>query len=464
MKKAIFMLLALCAALPLDAQSLRTGDELLDRAFALAIRTVDDNTDGLLLKAGGGYGGEWTRDIAINSWNGASLLRPEAARHSLWSVTVDDRRLVGHQYWDKIIWVVAAYDHYLVCGDRAFLDEAYTCARNTMEELEQTAFERRYGLFMGPAVFQDGIAGYDEPVCDPENESSYVLDHKNAAAIKCLSTNCTYYAAYRALAAMSRIAGDGRATSFDKRAKALRTAIRKNFYHPAEHRMDYLIDHRGAAHPYQEALGVAFAGLNGVVTPAEMGGIVRHARTSEFGIPCVFPDFPRFSPERPGRHNATIWPFVNAFYADAALRAGEREVFESELRNMARLAVEYGPDNFQEVYNRLTGEPDGGWQRGKKWWLNPDQTWSATGYLRLFLLDVFGMRFSEKGVTFRPAGLGSAERIELSGIPYRGALLDIVLTGRGGRIARCTIDGKQVAKAFIPASAQGRIRMEIDLK
>ena len=89
MKKAIFMLLALCAALPLDAQSLRTGDELLDRAFALAIRTVDDNTDGLLLKAGGGYGGEWTRDIAINSWNGASLLRPEAARHSLWSVTVE---------------------------------------------------------------------------------------------------------------------------------------------------------------------------------------------------------------------------------------------------------------------------------------------------------------------------------------------------------------------------------------
>lgn len=464
MKKLFISVTLLFTTALVQGQALRTGDQQLDKAFTLAVRTVDLNTADSLLKAGSGYGGEWTRDIAINTWNGVSLLRPEIARFSLWSVTTDNRGRIGHQYWDKIIWVVAAYNHYLVTGDRDFLRRAYLCSKNTIAELEESAFERRYGLFMGPAVFQDGIAGYDEPVCDPENDSSYVLDHKNASAIKCLSTNCTYYAAYRALAAMSRLEGDNLAAGFERRAKALRKAIRENLYDPAAGKLNYLVDHRGVVHPYQEALGIAFAGLSGVVTPAEMSRIIRGAYASDFGIPCVYPAFPRFTVEQPGRHNATIWPFVNAFYADAAMRAGQTEAFESELKNMARLAIEYGPDNFQEVYNMTTGAPDGGWQRGKKWWLNPHQTWSATGYLRLFLLDVFGMRFSPEGLTLCPAGLSGSERIELKDVPYRNALLDITLKGHGHKIARCSIDGQQAPKAFIPAAATGRLKIEIELK
>lgn len=464
MKRQLILFIALLTAPLLHGQTLRSGDDLLDKAFQLAVRTVDANTTDSLLKAGAGYGGEWTRDIAINSWNGVSLLRPEIARYSLWSVTTDNRARIGHQYWDKIIWVVAAYNHYLVTGDRVFLHQAYLCSARTMKELEEYAFEHNYGLFMGPAVFQDGIAGYDEPVCDPENESTYVLDHKNASAIKCLSTNCTYYAAYRALAEMSRIEGDGKSADFERKAEALRQSIRKYLYDKKENRLYYLVDHRGVVHRYQEALGIAFAGLDGVVSPSEMSRILDGIHTSDFGVPCVYPHFPRFSDERPGRHNVTIWPFVNAFYADAAWQAGNREIFEFELKNIARLAIEYGPDNFQEVYNMLTGAPDGGWQRGKQWWLNPDQTWSATGYLRLFLLDVFGMRFQEDGVSFQPAGLSSSERITLEGIPYRKALLDITLTGTGSRVARCSINGQRVAKAFVPASATGRIQVEIALE
>lgn len=464
MKKPIYLFTLFTALLGgglLHGQTLLSGDRQLDEAFALALRTVDLNTADSLLKAGSGYGGEWTRDIAINSWNGASLLRPQIARYSMWSVTTDDRTRVGHQYWDKIIWVPAAYNHFLVTGDRAFLRQAYACSKNTMAELEEKAFERRYGLFMGPAVFQDGIAGYDEPICEPENESSYVLDH-NASAIKCLSTNCIYYAAYRALAAMSRLEGDGLAAGFERRARTLRHAIRKHLYDGSAHRLHYLIDHRGVVHPYQEALGIAFAGLSGVVTPAEMRGIVRRAYVSDYGIPCVYPAFPRFSAERPGRHNAMIWPFVNAFYADAAMRAGERGAFESELKNMAELALRFYPRNFEEIYNMTTGQPDGGWQRGRKWWLNPHQTWSATGYLRLFLLDVFGMEFTPEGVAFRPAGLSTCEKIELRDIPYRRAVLDLTLLGHGSRIVRCTIAGKR-AKPFVPATATGRIRLTIEL-
>ncbi|MEG0808451.1 MAG: DUF5116 domain-containing protein, partial [Alistipes sp.] len=221
------------------------------------------------------------------------------------------------------------------------------------------------------------------------------------------------------LAAMSELEGDGLAAEFERRGKMLRAAIRKNLYDANGNKLNYLLDHRGVVHPYHEALGVAFAGLSGVVSPSEMSRIVRGAYTSDFGIPCVYPSFPRFSTAQPGRHNAIIWPFVNAFYADAALQAGERDVFGSELRNMASLAIKYGPDNFQEVYNMTTGAPDGGWQRGEKWWLNPHQTWSATGYLRLFLLDVFGINFSTEGIALHPVGLSGCEQLELKEIARR---------------------------------------------
>ena len=61
---------------------------------------------------------------------------------------------------------------------------------------------------MGPSVFNDGIAGYEEPIYEAKHKSSYVLDHPNSKPIKCLSTNCIYYNAYLVLAEMAAIEGD----------------------------------------------------------------------------------------------------------------------------------------------------------------------------------------------------------------------------------------------------------------
>ena len=195
MKKIISIIFLLLLTAPglLCAQSQNFGSapdktDILD----LAVWTVDHNTDGLLLKAGADYGGEWTRDIAINSWNAVSMLRPDVAEYSLWSVT-NNRKSIGHQYWDKIIWVIAAWNHYLVTGREQFLTQAYECSKATMLQLEDSVFDKTHGLFTGPAVYQDGIAAYDEPVYEPSlDDKSYVLDHPNSHYIMCLSTNAVY--------------------------------------------------------------------------------------------------------------------------------------------------------------------------------------------------------------------------------------------------------------------------------
>lgn len=72
----IFLLWIVFSAL--HAQSLHYSNTSgKTNVFDLAVWTMDNNTDGLLLKAGADYGGEWTRDISINSWNAVSLLRPD---------------------------------------------------------------------------------------------------------------------------------------------------------------------------------------------------------------------------------------------------------------------------------------------------------------------------------------------------------------------------------------------------
>ncbi|MEO7768339.1 MAG: hypothetical protein ABIS01_12980, partial [Ferruginibacter sp.] len=104
MKKILFTL-SLFITVDAFAQEIACNNNLIKEAFNLAVQTVDINTRRGILAAGADYGGEWTRDIAINSWNGVSLLRPTVAEKSLWSVTIH-KDTIGHQYWDKIIWAI----------------------------------------------------------------------------------------------------------------------------------------------------------------------------------------------------------------------------------------------------------------------------------------------------------------------------------------------------------------------
>ena len=141
MKNAITTLLTLLVLV--SCRPHRTGSGMMfetdcpkvNEAWELAVKTVRYNIRDSILAAGADYGGEWTRDVAINTWNGTDLFIPEVMERSLWHVT-DGRRTVGHQYWDKIIWVQGAYYHYLLTRDTNFLKEAYICSHNTMKQLE----------------------------------------------------------------------------------------------------------------------------------------------------------------------------------------------------------------------------------------------------------------------------------------------------------------------------------------
>jgi len=473
MRKILTILLissSLSSCFNADAQEIKSDNANLVDAFKLALNTVDINVRRGFLAAGGDYGGEWTRDIAINSWNGVSLLRPQVAANSLWSVTIN-KDSIGHQYWDKIIWTIAALNHYKVSGDLSFLKTAYLCSKNTMSNLEQTTFDEKYGMFMGPSVFNDGIAGYPESIFDSLNNSSFVLDHKNSKTIKCLSTNSLYYGAYMALGEMSKILRDGNLEIYLKKGAALKTQILKYLYNEKESKLYYLIDSQGKIDPSQEGLGISFSILFGVVNAQQASAIVNNIKRSSYGIPSIYPDFARYNAKKPGRHNNIIWPMVNGFFANAALKTKNYEVFTSELNNLTHLALDEdkGNYNFREIYNASTGIPDGGWQRRNTptdfhWNSFKTQTWSATAYLSMVLNGLFGVKCNDTGLSFTPFLPENINYLSLESLPYRKAVVNIEIKGSGHQVKSFQVNGNPKKDFKIPSDAAGVMNVTIEMK
>ena len=470
MKKIIFVIFLMCTAF-LQAQTFCSDNERLNDAYRLAVNTIDVNTRRGILAAGGDYGGEWTRDIAINSWFGASFLRPEVAQKSLWSVTLNKER-IGHQYWDKIIWVIAAYNHYLVTGDKDFLRQAYSCSFNTMKELENMAFDQKYGLFMGPSVFNDGISAFNEPIFNPKVSSSASVNHQKPFMAKCLSTNCVYYGAYRTLVEMQKQLHMDASLSAPIMAKAesLKLNILKYLFNPAKGTFNYLIDQNGSVDNSQEGLGLSFAVLFRVVEKNQAFNVIANAVVSNYGITSIFPDFPRFSPQKPGRHNNIIWPMVNGFFSDAAVSVGSYKTYDHELNSLISLALDEDKGNYDffEIYNPYTGKPDGGYQFGENdpehhWVSCRMQTWSATAFINMVHVGLLGLRFMPDGILFQPHLPAGIRMAKLSETHYRNANLSITIKGKGSRIKSFKLNGKQQVKPFVRSSAKGNISVVIEL-
>jgi hypothetical protein len=439
---------------------------LYGKAWNLALWTIDTNTtkDGLL-KAGAGYGGEWTRDASMNNWNAASLLRTKVAEHTLWSVT-KNRDTVGHQYWDKIVWVISAWNHYCISGDKDFLAQAYKCARNTMAELEATAFNKQLNLFTGPGNINDGIAAYPEPVYEPNNLSSYVLDHKKSKEIMVLSTNLLYLEAYKRLMAMEdNFSNDNRNVQLKKKYDILRLAILHQFYDRETNSFYYIIYPNGSKVKMQEGLGYSYALLFNLLNQKEALALINNTWLSKFGIVNVYPHLPRYSDSLPGRHNNMVWAFINAYWAHAMAKYKQAGKFLFELNNQSYLALDAdkGNNNFEEVANALTGKPDGGWQSNRQWSSKDHQTWNATGFCRTIINGMFGMEFTPAGISFAPCLPKELDEVKLQGIRYRDAIISITLRGSGTKIKSFVINDQQ-KKNFIPAHVRGEQNIVIMLK
>ena len=150
-------------------------------------------------------------------------------------------------------------------------------------------------------------------------------------------------------------------------------------------------------------------------------------------------------------------------FACAAAEAGRPDLFQSEVESAAGLSAGSG-GHFFEIYNAETGVSDGGWQSGFHWQSQPDQTWSATAYLRMLYSGLFGLRFTPSALSFAPTLPAAWGPVTLSGLHYRAAVLSVTLNGSGTHIARFLYDGQPLAHPIIPATATGSHTVAITLE
>ncbi|WP_405876129.1 MGH1-like glycoside hydrolase domain-containing protein [Streptomyces sp. NBC_00005] len=431
---------------------------------------------GTIVRAGGGYPSpqRWTRDAAVNAWNAASLLAPAVGRNTLWSVVEQgpDGLVVQQddQWWDQVVWIPAAWHHYLITGDRDFLSRAFETSVNTLTTRRARDFDAGHGLFRGPSFMNDGISGYPSPPASQSVHSSFVLDHPGTEALMCLSTNCLYHGAHSALAGMAEALGDQqRAASLRADAARLREAVDRHLWREEAGTYAYFIEGDGRVDTSQEGAGLALALLCKVADRRRASRILDTTHWQPHGIVNVWPHFPRFDDRRPGRHNVMVWPMVHGLYGNAAADAGRTDLFARSVDRLAALVTGSGSGkDFYELYDSVSGDVDGGWQEGgsgraEHFVSQPDQAWSATAYLRLIHDGLFGLTFTEDALRLRPCLPPQWGAVSLHGLRYRGMTLDITLRGGGHRIQACTVDGRRGAPV-VPADETGHHTVDVVLE
>ena len=444
-------------------------NEMINRAARIALGDIRSNCipfqDGLLtekkvcLMAGLDYDTPWTRDTAINTVNAMAILEPEIAKNTLLSVLEEEggEIRVGGQYWDKVLWIIAADRYCDITNDTKFQRFALKASEHTLLQMEKEEFDKKDGLFRGPAVYGDGISAYPDRYTRTEGGSSGILEwpagnpEKRAETgygipMKALSTNLAYYEAYLAAAALSEKTGSSteKAALWREKAAALKNAVNLHFWNEATGRYDYLVDPEGRC-DHAEALGLSFAILFGVSDTERTRRIIDNTRISPEGIPVVWPAFPRYQKEEVlpdgavlkhyGRHSGTVWPHAQGYWALAMRKAGNHKGFDKELWAVTKRAVR--DLQFAEIYHPDTGEIYGGLQelRGDMilWKSCSKQTWSATAFLAMLFYGIAGLSYLQGELTSDPYLPEGINEVEFTGLPSSGRHVSLRITrGKNG--------------------------------
>jgi hypothetical protein len=432
--------------------SLSSPQPLLDALYRLSLEELTElrRPDGALA-AGAKWPGVWTRDVALSTVLALAFVTPDAARTSLMMKVDSAGRIIQDTgtggSWpistDRMTWALAAWEVYAMTGDHGWLRQSYDIIRRSAEADRHAAFDARTGLMRGESSFLDW------------REQSYPrwMQPADIYQSEALGTNAVHHGAYRVLAAMARALGEPSGV-WDARADSVRAGMSRYLWQEAlgwhaQFRYGRIALERS---PSAEALGEALSLVYGATLPMQRARVLRSAPLVPFGTPTFWP----FIADVPFYHNATIWPFVTAFWTWAAADAGETAAVEHGLASLERGAALFltNKENMVATTGHFEGTA-----------LNSDrQLWSVAGTLAMTYRVLFGMHAGEHALAFHPmVPPAYAGQRTLRGMRYRDAVLTVTVRGAGSGVARALLDGRVVSRAEVPATLTGAHTLEIEL-
>jgi hypothetical protein len=426
------------------------ADALYNLALEEARRAVEP--DGTL-RTGQEWAGVWTRDVSYSIILAQATLQPQVAMTSLLRKVTPEGRIVqdtgtGGAYpcsTDRVIWAVAAWEIYKVTGDEAWLQKVYPIVKQSLADDQQNAYDPATGLVRGESSFLD----WREQTYPRWMQPADIYQSQN------LGTNAVHYQANVVLAAMARQLGaPAVAAEHERVAAIIKAGINQYLWQEsAGYYGQYLYGRNFLTlSPRAEALGEALSVWFGIADEARARTVVARTPTTDFGIPCIYPQIPGIPPY----HNNAVWPFVQSYWALAAAQVGNEASLTESMAAVYRPAALFltNKENFVAANGDYAGTQIN----------SSNMLWSLSGSLSLVYKILFGMHYETDRLVFRPfvPQAFQGER-KLTNFRYRQAVLDIELQGFGNVIQTITLDGQPLAGAAVPATLTGRHALRIVL-
>ncbi|MBZ9604023.1 hypothetical protein [Phyllobacterium chamaecytisi] len=483
-----------------DDPTIRTGSQMFDGLFALAIQEARELTVTSIkneaynnkeaISCGGTIGcyqsGErwtyvWTRDTAYAVDLGLAQINPQAAKNSLLfklskrrnatqtlgaetAEIVQDTGSGGS--WpvstDRVVWARAAFEllKYLDGDDRTqFLNDAYTGIRNTIENDRIAAYDARDGLYRGETSFLD----WREQTYPNWTEKTVV----HIAMSKTLSTNINHWKILDVAAKLAvELNKTSDATKYVGWADDLKQRIKDDLWLKDAGMFSMMKTTELDQAPVRrfELLGEALAIQDGIADKVQTTSILQNYPHTAAGAAVVWPQMRGVKVY----HNRAIWPFVSGYLIKAAAKGHNSEVVNRNfdtLINGAALNLS-NMENFEFTNLAVTAPKD----EDRPEIDSDKQLWSVGGYIGSVLDVVFGRDADTSGIRFQPFItkkmhkniFNGARQLQLKDLVYRGKKITVkvnlpaVGTSNDGyySISTAELNGAQIDRnRYTPPSA-----------
>ena len=438
------------ADLPQYSSGYPLADALYNLALEEARRAVEPDST---LRTGKEWGGVWTRDVSYSIILAQATLQPKVAMNSLLRKVTPEGRIIqdtgtGGAYpcsTDRMIWAVAAWEIYKVTGDAAWLRKVYPIVKQSIADDRQNAYDPATGLVRGESSFLD----WREQTYPRWMQPVDIYQSEN------LGTNAVHFQANSVLAQMARQLGETAvAADHEQVAATIKAGMNQHLWQEGAGYYGQFLYGRNflSASPRAEALGEALSVWFGIADEARARTVVARTPTTDYGIPCIYPQIPGIPPY----HNNAVWPFVQSYWALAAAKVGNEASLTESIAAIYRPAALFltNKENFVAQNGDYAGTQIN----------SSNMLWSLSGSLSIVYKILFGMHYETDRLVLRPfvpqAFQGNRQ---LTNFKYRQAVLDIEMTGFGNVIQTITLDGQPLAGAAVPATLTGRHALRIAL-
>ena len=420
----------------------RTGSNLVDALYNMATSTINSN------KVNGNYvrNGMSVNDITYPVILSLACLDPNASMKSLQLMVKDGR--ISHdskgELWpvvsDDISWASAAWEVYVVTGNKEWLSYAYEVILKSIEQDYETNFNEYERLMHGGTWYSlTGNLYYPSWM-----QLTHIYESMS------LTNNAQYARAFEILNDMSDELGIE--SEYGSLVMEMRDAINEKFWNE---RKGYYSQYTYLpAYPIQspciDNLGQALCVLWNIANDDRAENLIMKTPLAPYGVTVTSP---HYSSGGMLNQSELSFPMIQAFWNIAAAKTGNEHSLRRGLGALYRLPTLYC--SYKSWCNAYTGETQD----------EGDGSLGAAAANASMVFRVYaGISFLPNGIEMNPfIPVFLTGKKEIKGFKYRRAVLDITIEGTGNDIESIKVDGVSSHDNFIPSTLTGRHTVHITM-